>query len=272
VTTEELLNETAESEEPADVIVTSQNTLLKLKAAHRLSAYSSAETDMVPDIFKDRDGHWTGLWVDPIVFAVSGDYVKTHPAAVYNWTEVFLRQDVRLVMTDFIAASMAGDFFMSLAEHFGINETFMLLSGAQGHTVQYGKYLSTPARIAGMEKCDVGISGLNEALKARKEGLPVKILYPLDGSPWYLYGMALAAGGKAPERGKKLIDWLMYEPKYAKAMRDANYFYVSAAGHAPKDEAGVEIAYWPLEKKYFEEGKKALLNEWAEKIRFGGKK
>lgn len=91
------------------------------------------------------------------------------------------RKSVQLSMTDFIAADMAEDLLMCMAEHFGINETFQLLYQAQGHVVQYGKYLSTPSRMAAMGKCDIGISGLNETLRTRNENMPVTIIYPEDG-------------------------------------------------------------------------------------------
>lgn len=76
---------------------------------------------------------------------------------------------IRLSMTDFIAADMAEDLLLSMAEHFGITEALYLLSEGNSHIVQYGKYLSTPSRMAGMGKCDIGISSYNEAMRAQKK-------------------------------------------------------------------------------------------------------
>ena len=45
--------------------------------------------------------------------------------------------------------------------------------------------------------------------------------------------------------------------------------YVNDQGQVP-DAAGNGLMLWDLEKKYFDEGKKDLLNQWGEKVRFGG--
>lgn len=78
------------------------------------------------------------------------------------------------------------------------------LSEGNSHIVQYGKYLSTPSRMAGMGKCDIGISSYNEAMRAQKENLPLQIMYPTDGTSWYLYGIGLSADSKEPELGQNL--------------------------------------------------------------------
>ena len=136
------------------------------------------------------------------------------------------RKSVQLSMTDFIAADMAEDLLMCMAEHFGINETFQLLYQAQGHVVQYGKYLSTPSRMAAMGKCDIGISGLNETLRTRNENMPVTIIYPEDGSPWYLYGAGLSKSSLNPDRGRQFIEWLLNPEGYKKIMEQNQYYYV----------------------------------------------
>lgn len=45
-----------------------------------LVPYASAQTDTALNLFKDEECYWTGLWVDPVVFAVNEDYVRKHPA------------------------------------------------------------------------------------------------------------------------------------------------------------------------------------------------
>ena len=271
VTTDQLRKKKVAEDKPADVFLTSQDTLLYLKEDKALTPYSSSQTDTTLALLRDEDSDWTGLWVDPIVFAVNQDFIAKHPAFQYTWDEVLNRQSVRLSMTDFIAADMAKDMLMCLAEHFGIEDTFRILARAQQHLVQYGKYLSTPSRMAALGKCDVGISGLNEALRTKQEKMPVAIIYPEDGSPWYLYGVGLAADSLHPDRGQMLMDWLLTPGKYKAVMEKNHYYfmYVNDESERP-DAAGNALQLWDLEKKYFEEGKKDLLNQWGEKVRFGG--
>ncbi|WP_299001129.1 substrate-binding domain-containing protein [uncultured Dialister sp.] len=255
----------------ADMYITSQDGLMKLKKGEFLAPYSSAQTDTALNLFKDEECYWTGLWVDPVVFAVNRDYADRHPAFSYNWNEVLTRNSVRLSMTDFMAADMAGDLLMCLVEHFGLEDTFRYLGIAQNHMVQYGKFLSTPSRMAGMGKCDIGISGLNEALRSVKDKMPIRIMYPEDGSPWYLFGAGISAHGQYPERAKVLMDWLLSSSSYKKDMEENRYYYIYVNDYTLEpDAAGNFLQFWNLEKEYFDEGKKDLLTRWGEKIRFGG--
>lgn len=159
---------------------------------------------------------------------------------------------------------------MALVEHFGEEGTFQRLRDASAHIVQYGKYLSTPAQMAAMDKCDIGISGLDEAKKVQQEGLPVRIIYPEDGTFFYLYGAALARDGSQAERAADFIDWLL-DSESQEAQKEQNsyhFIYVNDAG-MPVDDAGTKLSFWALEKQYTELGKKELLSRWLQEIRFG---
>lgn len=258
---------------PADVYITSQESLIALKEKEKLSPYSSSQTDTALETFRDRDSYWTGLWVDPVVFAVNREFLNKHPAFSYTWEEVMSRQSVKLSMTDFIATDMSKDLLMCLAEHFGMDDTFRFLKSAQQHVVQYGKYLSTPSRMAAMGKCDIGISGFNEVIRTQHENMPVAVIYPEDGSPWYLYGVGLSATSQEKERGQLLIDWLLVPSHYKAIMHNNQYDYIYINDNdSHPDVAGNSLVLWDLEKIYFEEGKKDLLNQWGEKVRFGGTK
>ena len=93
----------------ADLYITSQDSLMKMKKENMLVPYASAQTDTALNLFKDEECYWTGLWVDPVVFAVNEDYARKHPAFSYSWNEVLTRNSLRLSMTDFVAADMAED-------------------------------------------------------------------------------------------------------------------------------------------------------------------
>lgn len=265
------LIEDSSSESGADVIITSQDVMRHIQEQGKLTSYVSAQTDTTLEQFKDPDGYWTGIWVNPFVFVANKDFRILHPAFDYQWAEIFQRQSVRLSMTDFIASDMAEEFLMSLVEHYGNQRAFELLHAAHPHIIQYGKYLSTPSRMAAMGKCDVGISGLMEARRSIQEGFDAEIIYPRDGSPWYLVAAGLSSTAQHPERGRCFIDWLLQPAKYRKELQNNKYNPVCVNDvQILPDRDGTVLSYWYLEKVYTEEGEKTLLKQWVDQVRFGG--
>ena len=54
-------------------------------------------------------------------------------------------------------------------------------------------------------------------------------------------------------------------------MEQNQYYYVYVNDEDMKpDVIGGDLRFWDLKKMYFDEGKKDLLNQGADKIRFGG--
>lgn len=262
----------AEKGDAPDLYLLSQDALLALRDKGKLSAYVSDKTDTVLNAYKDEEGYWTGVWMNPTVFAVNIEFADKHPAFYYYWDEVMARQSVRLIVTDFIASEYSEDSLLSLVEHFGEEGAFDRLRRAMGHTVQYGKYLSTPAHMAAMDKCDIGISGYNEAMRVKKEGLPIRIIYPEDGTYYYLYGAAVASDAKDAKGAEELLDWLLSGT--VRGRMEANgydFIYVNDL-KLPEDDQKMKLTLWELDKKYTESGRKALLDRWVHEIRFGERK
>jgi len=84
-----------------------------------------------------------------------------------------------------------------------------------------------------------------------------------------LYGIGLSADSKEPELGQKLMNWLLTPTHYKKVMQDNGCYFIYVNDSAlPADTNGNPLSYWELEKKYVDEGKKILLNEWIEQVRF----
>lgn len=252
-----------------DLYLVSQDILHALEQEEALFPYVSDKTDTVLNDFKNESGAWTGVWINPGVFAVNTEFAALHPAFSYTWDEIFHRQSVRIVMTDCIAAEEAEDSLMALVENFGVEESFVRLRNAAPHVVQYGKYLSTPAHMAAMDKCDIGISGYNEARRVKEEGLPIRITYPEDGTYFYLYGAGIDRMSREKDAAALWIDWLLSGDGEALLSQNGYYYMYTNDTRLPEDDGGKKPLFWPLQKKYTAEGKKELLNRWIQEIRFG---
>ena len=253
---------------PADLYLASQKVLMDLADAGKTAAYTSGATDTVLDEFKEKDGLWTGLFVNPVVFAVNLEFAEKNPDFIYSWNDVLQRKSVRISLLDFPATEFSADSLMSLVEHYGTEEAYRLLGEAAPHVVQYGEYLSTPAQMAAMDKCDIGISGYVEAAGLLAEKMPIRIFYPEEGTWYFLYGAALDKN--AGKEAKVFLEWLLTNGAEEEKLLASGFGYLNVnARKLPEDAAGHRLHVWHLEKRYTEGGKNGLLEQWVREIRFG---
>ena len=165
--------------------------------------YDSEAADSVPHTLKSDDGAWVGIWYDPIVFCVNSDYLMTMPRILATWKELAAYPDIRLGMTDFLAA----DAPQKLMAEYGEAETFRMLAELHPKVVQYVKYLSTPVRMAGMGEVDLSIAVQSETLRYVNQGYPLKIIYPTDGTAYLLTCMGLLKEESTEARA--FMDWML---------------------------------------------------------------
>ena len=94
LTSNQMVQGSSDSDKIPDVYITSQDSLVKLKDNKMLEPYFSSRTDTALNVFRDDDSYWTGIWIDPVIFAVNKDFFLKHPAFSYTWTEVLTRKSV----------------------------------------------------------------------------------------------------------------------------------------------------------------------------------
>ncbi|SDD44039.1 ABC transporter substrate-binding protein [Sporomusa acidovorans] len=198
-----------ESSSPkADLILANRKTLKQARSSALLVPYQSEYTDIIPNMFQDTDGYWVGVWYDPVVFAVNKDYLKSTAKKPAKWSELPQDANQRFGLTDFVAADAAANLLYTLVAANGEDQTLDFLRKLHPQIVQYAKFLATPARMASMGEVDIAISVQSEAMRYVKDGFPVQIIYPEDGTAYLLTGVGLVRGAVHSMAARQFIDWL----------------------------------------------------------------
>ena len=83
---------------PAALVLADREVLDRAAAAGYLVPYQSERSDQVADQFRQPDGYWTGVWYDPIVFAINQDYLRTHLDLPDSWQLLAQQKDIRIGM------------------------------------------------------------------------------------------------------------------------------------------------------------------------------
>lgn len=257
---------------PADVILGDRLLLNQVKKAGYLAAYTSEPVDMIPDKFKDMDDFWTGIWYDPMVFAISQEFLKVSPEVPNTWNDLPKNNQVRIALTDFLAADAAANLFYSLAIANGEDKNLEYLKKIHPQVIQYAKFLATPVRMAGMGECDVAIATQSEALRYLHDSFPIKIIYPSEGTSFMLTGVGKLALAPHQEEAEDFIEWLIQDS--AQTVLKQNKFYFIPTNPLTKDYqeyAAKNVVLFDRQEEFAPEQKRLMLDKWVQTVRFSAK-
>ena len=280
LSSEELINRLAAQSQieygaagKAAVVLADQATLRKAAERGYLTPYISEAEDAVPDKLKQVDGLWTGVWYDPIVFCANRTYVQNSVNLPRGWTELATNPRCRVGVTDFLAADASANLFTSMVGAFGEDTTYDIWRQIHPRVKQYARYLSGPVRQAGMGETDISVAVQSEALRYINDGYPLQIIYPEEGTAYYLIGEGVVRGiaaGDAATAGA-FADWLLSDDAQL-ALQKHDFFFVptNPATLTYKTFAGKNMFlfedYYEFESTY----KHRLLDRWVKEIRLGG--
>jgi len=205
----------------ADLVLTNQTVLQQLARNGELAAYFSAKTDLVPNKFKDSNNYWTGLWYDPLVFAVNRE--KANGLQPLNQWNDLINKNIRIALTDFLASESSANLLYTFSAVYGEEYTLNYFKTIHQQVVQYSKFLATPVRLAAMGEVDLAIASQSETIKYINDGFPVNIIYPEEGTAGLLIGIGIIKGSQQYSNIKPFIDWLLL---HSTDILEKNRYYV----------------------------------------------
>lgn len=254
---------------PGDMVITSRENLY-IGARHKqFKGFMSEQTDMVSSELKDKDGLWTALWYDPVVFVQNKTFTAGAGKDLISWGQLVAPGQWKLVMPDFVATRSAANILYSFVEKHGEEQGLDYFILLKPHVTQYSKFLSTPVRLAALGESDMAIGNYSDAMQYALRHYPLTIIFPIDGSPYYVTGAAILTNATHPKEAEKFLSWLL-SVDVARILEENNFFFVSTNPELEKvkDSLGHELILFPTKGDYNETGKDILLKKWITNVRF----
>ena len=252
-----------------DIVLADSKVLREVAELNLFTPYTSETNDAVKEVFKDANDRWTGVWYDPIVFCVNKDYMRTTVDLPDTWDKLAKAGNIRVGITDFLAADASANLMFQMIGNFGDVKTYEILSGLHPKVVQYAKFLSNPVRQAGMGEVDISIAVESETLRYLQNGYPLKVIYPADGTSWLLTGVAITTKDAAKNQvAAKFADWLLGDEAQLYLQTNGFYFLpTNPQTLAYKSFAGKNLVLFDNQQKFSEEQRQAFLNRWVNDVR-----
>jgi iron(III) transport system substrate-binding protein len=254
----------------ADIVLTGSATLDKAQRAKLLAPYSSAETDIIPSRFCGENDFWIGLWYDPVVFAANRDFLRKLPQEPAKWSDLTELAGARIVMTDFLVSDEAASLLYAMAAAKGEADALEYMAKLHPAIVQYAKFPATPSRATGLGEADIAITEQSEAIRYDRDGFPLKIIVPADGTALSVTGAGLAAGAPRAADAGRFIDWLTGdEAQIVLRVNKAFMIPTNPESAFAKDYNAKKVMTFPVKAALTQEQKAKLLDKWVKTVRLG---
>ena len=103
----------------ADMVLADSRLLRRAAGRGWLVPYVSEHSDAVSGSFKDAGDFWIGTWYDPVVFCINRDYMQRNEWLPLGWRDLSEAGDMRIGITDFLAADSSANLYFFLIAQFG---------------------------------------------------------------------------------------------------------------------------------------------------------
>lgn len=255
---------------------TAVSSLLVLDEKDMLEPYKPEGFDRISDMLKDTTNNvpkWVGIdaWETAIV-------VNTVEAEKLGLPEITSYEDLlkpefkgQIVMSN---PNSSGTGFLTvsgLIQLMGEDSAFNYLDKLHDNVAMYVHSGSAPAKKVAAGEFPVGISYGYAGTSQIQKGMPVKVIFPEEGSGWDAEGNALIKKDNIKEEAKLFLDWAISDESMNLLKED-----YAITGVKMSDEIPEGYTKNPLDQlipnndfEWAAKNREDILNKWMEK--FDGK-
>ena len=236
--------------------------------------YRSRAAETIPAKYRDPDGSWIGLYIGPISFATNTKRAQElglkSPA---SWADLLKPEyEKKIRMANPSTSGTAYNVVTTLIRVAGDEgKAFDFMKKLDNSIDQYTKSGSAPGKSCAIGEIPVAIGYLHDQIKLKKEGAPIEITIPSDGTGFETASMSLVKGGPDALQAKKLYDWILGKT----AMEIiAKWYVIPLSSAAAATDTGFELAKMKLvdqDDQWDAKNKARLLEKWNAEVPAAGK-
>ena len=268
-----LLPEEREQGKLPDLYLLEHNELQLLSKQQRLYAILSEAGDLLPSVFKDEQSQWFGVFYDPVVFLVNQSYARKYGQEnILSWQDIIKLQNVRVAMENLSDSANTRNFLAAFASVRSEEKSLAYFRGLNRQIPQYSRFPFTPIRLTTVGDADLAITRRSYVFKYLENDFPAYIVFPSEGTPVSLYGVAVDAASKKYEDAQMFRDWLLMSsaPQKVALEQNTGYMFLLSNGlngnHIEQPEKlWLNTAYNTLVQQ------EILTNKWLQSARFAVK-
>lgn len=222
-----------------------------LKKAGALESYISSNASDVPNNMKDKDGFWTGFYLNPIAIGINEQRWREkygtapYPQSFKELLDPKFKGEIG--MSDPATSGTSYTAVASLAQVWGKDEMLKYMSQLLPNLKERPKSGIEPIQKAAKGEYTIGITFLGDQLKIKNQGNPIVSIVP-EAAGYEVGGLAIVKGGPNTAAAKKLMDYMLtVEPG---KLYTQSAFAVSVKPNVPIAPGGIDIKGTKYNKDY----------------------
>jgi iron(III) transport system substrate-binding protein len=183
-----------------------------LRKAGALQAYASSNASDVPNNMKDKDGFWTGFYLNPIAIGVNEERWKEkygsdpYPETFKDLLDPKFKGEIG--MSEPATSGTAYTAFASLAQVWGEQEMLDYMRQLLPNLKERPKSGIEPIQKAAKGEYTIGVTFLGDQLKIKNQGNPIHSIVP-EAAGYEIGALSIVKGGPNEKAAKKLMDFML---------------------------------------------------------------
>jgi iron(III) transport system substrate-binding protein len=254
----------------ADVIwgVAATNMMV-FKNAGLLEPYAPKGLQRIQPLFRDKDAtpSWVGIDIYMSAFCFNTDVAKKknlpRPESWADLTKPVYKGEI--VMPNPASSGTGYLSVASILQRLKEPEGWKYLDALDKNMAEYTKSGSKPCKDAAAGERAIGVSFEYVAAKMKKDGAPVEMVIPREGSGYEIEANGLTRKGKGNAAARQFLDWAITDEAMSLY---AKYFAAVAVPGFPVPEGlpkDVSKVVYPNDFDWSAKSRDRILAEWAKR-------
>ncbi|OQY32436.1 MAG: iron ABC transporter substrate-binding protein [Spirochaetaceae bacterium 4572_59] len=170
---------------------------------------------LMPIRFRDPKFYWTGLYASPLCFESNTEKLKQYGLKPpLSWKDL-IKPEYRnhIQMANPGSSGTSYNIISTLIQIFGEEEAFAYLSLLDKNITHYTRSGLAPGKNMSIGEVAIAIGYTHDALKLQKEGYPIEITFPEEGTGYEIASISRIKNAPEKEReaAKLFFDWALQE-------------------------------------------------------------
>ena len=167
---------------------------------------------------------------------------------------------------------LANTALATFVQLWGEDKAFDFLKALHPNVSQYTKSGVTPSRNAARGETAVGIGFLHDYALEKRQGAPLELVVPCEGTGYELGGVSILKGARNIDNAKLFVDWALSKEGQELAWKQGDSLQIltnTTAEQSPTafDPNKLNLINYDFEKYGATEQRKALIEKWVQDVK-----